>query len=516
MLLLRNIKIKKDSSDELEKKIREILKINFTPGYEIYKKSIDARKGIIFNYQVLVDFSISEKALNKLKDAVIYEEEDFTLDKPFIERNVLITGFGPAGIFCAYILAKYGYKPVVIERGKDVRNRQKDIDAFLNSGVLNENSNVQFGEGGAGTFSDGKLTARSKDKRLREVLKILVENGAPEEIMYDQKPHIGTDRLVDVMENMRNYIISKGGKVHFETCMEDLEIEENRVISVKTPSGEFKADAFVFALGNSARDTFFMLENKMAMENKPFAVGFRIEHLQDMVNDVQYKGNGGNLPAASYQLTYQCEKYSTGVYTFCMCPGGEVINASSEKEHLCVNGMSYYARDGVNANSAIICTIDENIYGTRLFDGIRFQREIERKAFELGGSDYYAPVQRVDDFLAGRKSEKIGIVKPSVKPGYVLSDLTGIYPEIITESIKEAIVNMDRKLKGFSKEDSILTAVETRSSCPVRILRDENLRSLTLKNVYPVGEGAGYAGGIVSSAIDGIKAAEIIIKDKLV
>lgn len=516
MLLLRNIKIKNDEKKELEKKIMDILKIKFLPKYEIYKKSIDARKTIVFNYQVLVDYDADDKLLKKLKDAVIYEEQRFELEKPFIRRDATIVGFGPAGIFCAYILAKYGYRPVVIERGKDVRKRQADIDEFLETGILDENSNVQFGEGGAGTFSDGKLTARSKDKRLREVLKILVENGAPDEIMYDQKPHIGTDKLIDVMENMRNFIISRGGVIHFETCMQDIIIENNTLSGIKTDRGVFKSDVYVFALGNSARDTFFMLKDRVKMENKPFAVGFRIEHSQKMINDVQYRGMADSLPAASYQLTYQCDKFNTGVYTFCMCPGGEVINASSEKNHLCVNGMSYYARDNVNANSAIICTIDENIYGKNLLDGIKFQREIEKKAFELGGSNYFAPVQRVDDFINGRKTEKLGDIIPSVRPGFVLSDLNGIYPEKITESIKQAILGMDKKMKGFSKGDSILTAVETRSSCPVRILRDEKLKSLSYDNLYPIGEGAGYAGGIVSSAIDGIKAAEIIIKDKLI
>lgn len=512
MILLKNIRLEKDDMKALKKKISKELRIDNNFKFEIYRKSIDARRGIFYNYQVIVNVEISEKKLAKIKNASYFEEKDYEILPPYEEKTVTVVGFGPAGIFASYILAKYGYKPVIIERGKDVNSRQRDIAEFFKTGVLKEESNIQFGEGGAGTFSDGKLTARSKDFRQREVLKILVENGAPKDIMYEQKPHIGTDILMNVMKNMREYIISHGGKIHFETKMQDLTIEDKKIKEIKTNKGSFSSDVFVFALGHSARDTFYMLKDKIEMENKPFAVGFRIEHPQKMINKSQYKVEDETLPQASYMLTYQAEKYQKGVYTFCMCPGGYVVNASSEEKRLCVNGMSYHKRDGKNANSAIICTIDESIYGNNLLDGVKFQREIEEKAFKLGGSNYFAPVQKIEDFLNNKTTTTLGSVIPTVRPGYTPSKLNDIYPEEITKSIQEAIINMDKKLHGFALSDGILTAVEARSSSPVRLLRDENLKSTKLENLYPIGEGAGYSGGIVSSAIDGIKAAEKIIK----
>lgn len=512
MILIKNIRLEKDNMKALKKKISKELRIDDNFKFEIYRKSIDARRGIVYNYQVLVDVEIPEKKLAKIKNASYFEEKNYEILPPYEDKTITVVGFGPAGIFCSYILAKYGYKPVIVERGKDVKNRQLDIAEFFRSGKLNEESNIQFGEGGAGTFSDGKLTARSKDFRQREVLKILVENGAPKDIMYEQKPHIGTDILMNVMKNMRQYIISKGGEIHFETKMEDLEIENGLVKEIKTNNGNFSSDVYILALGHSARDTFYMLKDKIEMENKPFAVGFRIEHPQKMINKSQYKIEEESLPQASYMLTYQAEKYNKGVYTFCMCPGGYVVNASSEEKRLCVNGMSYHARDGRNANSAIICTIDENIYGKNLLDGIKFQREIEEKAFKLGGENFFAPVQKIKDFLENKETKELGSVVPTVRPGYTLSKLNNIYPEEITKSIQDAIINMDKKLHGFALEEGILTGVEARSSSPVRLLRKENLQSTKINNLYPIGEGAGYSGGIVSSAIDGIKAAEKIIK----
>lgn len=512
MILLKNIRLEKDDNKALKKKIQKTLNINDNFKFEIYRKSIDARRGIVYNFQVLVDVEIPEKKLSKIKNASYYKEENFEILPPYSKKSVTIVGMGPAGIFCAYILAKYGYKPVLLERGKDVYSRQKDIAEFFQNGNLNENSNIQFGEGGAGTFSDGKLTARSKDHRQREVLKILVENGAPKDIMYEQKPHIGTDILINVMKSMREFIISKGGEIHFNTTMTDIIVEEDKVKEVVTNNANFSSDEYVLALGHSARDSFYKLSEKLEMENKPFAVGFRIEHPQNLINKSQYKVVDESLPQASYMLTHQVEKYNKGVYTFCMCPGGYVVNASSEENHLCVNGMSYHSRSGENANSAIICTIDESIYGKNLLDGVKFQREIEEKAFKLGGENFFAPVQKVEDFLENRKTKELGNIIPTVKPGYTLSKLNDLYPEEITKSIQEAIINMDKRLHGFALKDAVLTGVETRSSSPVRMFRDENLKSTKLSNLYPIGEGAGYSGGIVSSSIDGIKAAEIIIK----
>lgn len=512
MIIIRNIKLKNDDESELKSKIAKMIgKKDFD--YEIYRKSIDARKGIVFNYQVIVDADLSDKKMKSIKNCEKYFEEDFTLTNVDNAKSVTVVGSGPAGLFCAYLLAKNGSKVKVIERGSEVSKRVCDIDEFLKKGKLNTDSNVQFGEGGAGTFSDGKLTARSKDKRVREVLQTFVEYGAPREIMYDSKPHIGTDELQKVIVNMRNDLIKMGCEFEFDTRIDDLTIENQKCIGVKSQDKKYESDCYVLALGNSSRDTLRMLKDKIKLTNKPFAVGFRIEHPQKMIDSVQYKCDR-NLPAATYQLSYS-EENKRGVYTFCMCPGGYVINASSEENMLCVNGMSYHKRDADNANSAIVCGIDENTYGYELLDGLRFQEEIEMKAFQLGGSNYNAPVQLVKDFIDGKKSEKLGEVIPTVKPGYVLSDLNGIYPESVTNYIKTAIKMMDKKLHGFSMDDAVLTGVETRTSSAVRMDRDELLRSENVDNLFVIGEGSGYSGGIVSSAIDGLKAAEVILTSKL-
>ena len=512
MIIIRNIKLKNDDENELKKKISKMIGMkNFN--YEIYRKSIDARKGILFNYQVIVYVDLSDKKIKSIKNCERYHEEDFNLEDVDNSKSVTVVGSGPAGLFCAYLLAKNGAKVKVIERGSEVSKRVEDINKFLDTGKLNTNSNVQFGEGGAGTFSDGKLTARSKDKRVREVLKTFVDYGAPSEIMYDSKPHIGTDELQKVIVNMRNDLIKMGCEFEFDTLIDNLEIENEKCVGIKSHNRKFQSDCYVLALGNSSRDTVMMLADKIKMTNKPFAVGFRIEHPQKMIDFAQYKCDR-DLPSATYQLSYS-EENKRGVYTFCMCPGGYVINASSEENELCVNGMSFHKRDGKNANSAIVCGIDEDTYGHNLLDGIRFQQEIERKAFELGGSNYNAPVQLVKDFMDDKKSEKIGEVEPTVKPGYVLSNLNDIYPEHVTNYIKTAIKMMDNKLHGFSMDDAILTGVETRTSCAVRMDRDDLLRSENVDNLYVIGEGSGYSGGIVSSAIDGLKAAEVILTSKL-
>lgn len=522
MIIINNIKLGIDEDiSKIKEKIKKKLKIKYDDfSYEIYRKSIDARKknNILFVYQVLVDIELSEKRLFKLKDndIKIYEEEAFEINpiKKFKERPIVV-GLGPAGLFCGYMLAKNGYKPIIIERGKDVENRADDIEYFWETGKLNYESNVQFGEGGAGTFSDGKLTSRSNNFRIREILKIFVENGAPEEIMILQKPHIGTDLLREVVKNIREKIISYGGKVHFETKLEDIKIENNKVVGIKTNKGDFKTEDLFLAIGHSARDTFKMILNKgIEIENKAFAVGFRIEHPQILIDKSQYGESFASpkLSAAEYQLTYK-SKEGRGVYTFCMCPGGRVISASSFKDELCVNGMSYHARDLENANSAIIANISEKDYGKELLSGMYFQEEIEKKAYELGGGKYFAPVQLIKDYINEVPSRKIGKVKPSYKPGYKLTDLNSIYPKNINEAIKEAIINLDKKLNGFSLEDGVLTGVETRSSSPIRILRNkESYESINIKGLYPIGEGAGYSGGIMSSAVDGITAVEKIVE----
>ncbi|QQK08674.1 NAD(P)/FAD-dependent oxidoreductase [Miniphocaeibacter halophilus] len=521
MIIINNIKLGIDEdTGKIKEKIKKKLKIKYDDfSYEIYRKSIDARKknNILFVYQVLVDIELSEKRLLKLKDndVKIYEEKVFEINpiKKFKKRPIVV-GLGPAGLFCGYMLAKNGYKPIIIERGKDVDSRADDIEYFWETGKLNYESNVQFGEGGAGTFSDGKLTSRSNNFRIREVLKTFVENGAPEEILILQKPHIGTDLLREVVKNIREKIVSYGGKVHFETKLEDIKIENKKVVGIKTSKGDFETEDLFLAIGHSARDTFKMiLDRGIEIGNKAFAVGFRIEHPQILIDKSQYGESFASpkLSAAEYQLTYK-SKEGRGVYTFCMCPGGRVISASSFKDELCVNGMSYHARDLENANSAIIANVSERDYGEELLAGMYFQEGMEKKAYELGGGKYFAPVQLIRDYIDEVPSREIGKVKPSYKPGYKLTDLNSIYPKNINEAIKEAIINLDKKLKGFSLEDGVLTGVETRSSSPIRILRDkENYQSINTKGLYPIGEGAGYAGGIMSSAVDGITAVEKIV-----
>lgn len=521
MLIINNIKINIDeNNDKIKEKIKRKLKINNDDfSFEIYRKSIDARKKdkIQFVYQVLVNINISDKKILKLKDndISIYEEKFLDI-KPMVklDKRPIIVGLGPAGLFAGYFLAKNGYKPIIIERGKNVEERTLDIEKFWETGLLNYESNVQFGEGGAGTFSDGKLTSRSNNYRVREVLKIFMENGAPEEIMILQKPHIGTDLLRNIIKNIREKIISYGGEIFFETKLEDFIIENSKIKGIKTNKGDLYTEHLILAIGHSARDTFRTIYNRgIQIENKSFAVGFRIEHPQIIINKSQYGKSykSPRLSAAEYQLTYR-SKEGRGVYTFCMCPGGMVVGASSFKDELCVNGMSYNARDFENANSAIIANISEEDFGKEILSGMYFQEEIEKKAYKLGGGNYTAPVQLIKDYINNNPSKQLGSITPSYKPNYKLTNLNNIYPENINTAIKEAIINLDKKLKGFSLDDGILTGVETRSSSPIRIIRDrESFESINIKGLYPIGEGAGYAGGIMSSAVDGIMAVEKII-----
>lgn len=526
MITISNIKISLNEDEaNIKDKIAKKLKLKNTDiHYKILKESLDARKrdNIHFIYQVLVD--ADEKKLNKH----IFDDTDI---KPYIKQNIpilkkgsvaidkpiLVVGSGPAGLFCAYKLSLYGYKTILIERGKDVDKRSIDVENFWKTSILNENSNVQFGEGGAGTFSDGKLTSRSKDVRGFEVLETFHKFGADENILYKQKPHIGTDILKNVVKNMRNAIYSLGTSVRFENKLEDFVIENNIIKSAVINGENIDVSMVVLAIGHSARDTFNMLyKNNISMLQKPFAVGFRIEHLQENIDKAQYKEHYNNpkLSSSEYFLTNALNEVNRSVYTFCMCPGGYVIPSSSSKEELVVNGMSYNARDGVNANSAILVNVRETDFNDNILGGVDFQKECERKAFILGGGNYKAPVQKVGDFLNNTVSTHIGKVKPTYEIGYKLSNLNEIYKKELTESIKKSIIAMDKKVKGFADNDAILTGVETRTSSPVRILRNpDNLNSVSISNLYPCGEGGGYAGGIVSSAIDGLKIAEKIIEN---
>jgi uncharacterized FAD-dependent dehydrogenase len=433
------------------------------------------------------------------------------------ERPVVI-GFGPCGIFAALILAQMGFKPIVLERGKKVRERTQDTWGLWRKNVLNPESNVQFGEGGAGTFSDGKLYSQIKDPKFygRKVIQEFIKAGAPEEIAYVAKPHIGTFRLVGVVEKMRQEIISLGGEVRFQQKVTGFEIKDGEIAGIKLESGEkLAARHVIIALGHSARDTFKALhEAGVYIEPKPFSVGFRIEHPQSLIDRARLGPHAGNplIGAADYKLVHHA-KNGRAVYSFCMCPGGTVVAATSEEGRVVTNGMSQYSRNERNANAGIVVNVDPKDYGGSAENplaGIDFQRALESKAFELGGRNYEAPGQLVGDFIAGQTSTEFGKVIPSYKPGVHLTDLAQALPDFVIEAMREALPAFDKKIKGFAMHDAVLTGVETRTSSPLRITRGNNCQSLNIKGLYPAGEGAGYAGGILSAGVDGIKVAEAL------
>ena len=520
MFRLENIKIYEDLTDEeVVKKACQKYKLSFNKvqDFSIYKKSIDARNknNIFYNYTIDISYN------GNVKNAKIVSKENFELEIDVKRKSrfkPVIIGAGPAGLFCALILVQNGIKPIIIEQGKKVEDRKKDVDEFLQTGELNVNSNVQFGEGGAGTFSDGKLTTGVNNPLCRKVLKEFVNFGAPEQIMYINKPHIGTDNLINVISNMRNYIIVKGGEFLFEEKVIDFETQNDKLKSIISKNlntmetREIETDTAIFAIGHSARDTFEkMYEKGLKMEKKNFSVGVRIEHKQNMINISQY-GNQTKLklPPAEYKLAYHGKKRSC--YTFCMCPGGVVMASSSDNDEIVTNGMSRFARDGENANSAVLVSVTPSDFeGDSPLEGIYFQKELERKAFELGGRNFYAPIQKVDDFFENRKTAEIGAVKPTYKPGVTMANLQEILPDYVIQTLKEGLLDFDKKIKGFANKDAILTGVETRSSSPVRIVRNESCEA-NIKGIYPCGEGAGYAGGITTAAIDGIKCAIEILK----
>ena len=517
MILLNNLKLPLDTDFEnLKIAVESILKIK-TNSVSLYKKSVDARRktDVHFCCSVLIDTKNEQAVLKKNKNAQIYRKPEYVWQKcdGFSGKRPLIVGFGPCGIFCAYTLAKAGLKPIVIERGADVDTRTKDVNAFLNGGELNTESNVQFGEGGAGTFSDGKLNTGIKDGRCRAVLQTFVTHGANKKILTDAKPHVGTDVLSYVVKNIRNEIINLGGEVRFNTRLENVNFKDGKIESVTANGKIIPCETLVLATGHSARDVFSLLkERNIQMVRKPFSVGVRIEHLQEDINKALYGEfyNHPALSAADYKLATHLQN-GRGVYTFCMCPGGEVINSSSEKGGIAVNGMSNSARNGVNANSALLVGISpEDFEGEDVLAGCALQQKIEKLSFEILSGK--VPVTTVGQFCFG-KDFKITRVKPTVKPDYGFADFGKIFPEFVTESLKKGILEFDKKIKGFASEWAVLTAPETRSSSPVRIIRDENYQSVSIKGLYPAGEGAGYAGGIMSAAVDGMRVAEQIIKD---
>lgn len=525
MIKLSNVKIPYNENEEkyidyAAKKMK--IKKGDILSCHLIKKSLDARKENDIHY--VCTFKIRAKGessivKNTRTGAVRYNHKKYEFPYKNITTEIapVICGSGPAGLFCALSLARAGIKPIVIERGEKIEERNISVNSFKNGGKLNTNSNIQFGEGGAGTFSDGKLTCGVNDERMEYVLKEFASHGAPDDIITNAKPHIGTDYLGITVKNIREEIISLGGTFLFDTLMTDIDICDNKlkgIFAENTKDGKEKyspCSVLVLATGHSSRQTYEMLHKKgFDMERKPFSVGVRIEHKREYINKLQYKEHFKDeaLPTADYKLS--SHEGICGAYTFCMCPGGEVVAGASEEGGVVTNGMSKFKRMADNSNSAVLVSVTpENIPGDDVLGGMYFQRDLEKKAFKLGGGNYYAPCQMVKDFINGTKSTSCGITKPSYMPGVRYADLNEILPSFVAETLKIALTQFNMKMNGFTGGDAILTGVETRSSAPVRIIRNENGQA-NIKGVYPAGEGAGYAGGIMSSAVDGIKCAEKI------
>jgi len=530
MIRLSNIKLPLDHDEQaLTDAILKTLNIDGTQlnSFNVFRRGYDARKktNIFLIYTLDVDTNTNAQLLENFADNQLIKatpdlDYHFVAQAPAeLEERPIVIGFGPCGLFIALVLAQMGYKPIVLERGKEVRERTKDTFGFWREKKLNTESNVQYGEGGAGTFSDGKLYTQVKDPKQysRKVLTEFVASGAPEEIMFVSKPHIGTFRLVTMIEQMRAKIIEMGGEIRFSSRVDDIEIEDGQITGLKLSDGQhIKTRHVALAIGHSARDTFQMLHDKnVYIEAKPFSVGFRIEHQQSMIDAARFGPNAGNeiLGAADYKLVHHA-KNGRSVYSFCMCPGGTVVAATSEEHRVVTNGMSQYSRNERNANSAVVVGIDPNDYPGGPLAGIDFQRQLESNAYVMGGSNYDAPAQRVGDFLKNKPSTDIGIVAPSFKPGIKLTNLADSLPDFCIEALREAIPAFNKKIKGFALEDALLTGVETRTSSPINIKRDnESLQSINTKGLFPAGEGAGYAGGIMSAAIDGIRIAEAMALD---
>lgn len=517
MIRVRQVKVNILDNDILSSLCKK-LKINKDEinDYKISKQSLDARNKNEIYYVYEIDCSLKNESKIKFNnDISVTPNMDYVLpimgSEKLIYRPVIV-GSGPSGLFSGYLLSQMGYKPIIIERGEKVEDRVKTVNDFWDNNKLNINSNVQFGEGGAGTFSDGKLNTLVKDvnNRGRFVFNKFVECGASDEILYSYKPHIGTDVLVGVIKNLRDKIISMGGEFRYNTCLTDIKIENNSITEIEVNNNEIiKTNVVVLAIGHSSRDTFKMIYSKnINMEAKSFAVGFRVMHSQKMIDESQYGKYNNILSKATYKLTYQASN-NRGVYSFCMCPGGYVVNASSEENRIAINGMSYSDRGSENSNSAIVVTVNPRDFGTNPMDGIEFQRNLEKQAFKLGNGNI--PIQLLGDYKDNKISTKFGSVKPLFKGNYTFSNLNILLPDDLNFSIKEAFINFGKKIKGFDNDDTILAGIESRTSSPIRIIRNDNFES-NINGLYPCGEGCGYAGGITSAAIDGIKVAEKIIE----
>lgn len=490
--------------------------------WRIHRLSLDARGRGEPRLVYIIDLFLLEEAhpVTSLKlEALgpVKRAEVSPGSRPLAHRPVVV-GLGPAGLFAALRLAEYGYRPLVLERGEGLASRVAKVENFWRDGILDPDSNMQFGSGGAGTFSDGKLVTRIRSPYLPEILAAMVETGAPPEIEYWHKPHVGTDRLRSVVEGLQERIIRSGGEIRFHTRMEEPVIKDGRLTAVRLATGEeIPARVLILATGHSARDLYDRLaEMNLAMEAKPFAVGVRVEHPQKLIDRVQYGRWAGHprLGPADYRLTFHHRRSGRGVYSFCMCPGGLVVAAASEENGVVTNGMSYYARDSGVANAALVVTVGPGDFaGSSVLAGVEFQRYWERKAYELGGGGYKAPVQKVKDFLAKRPTRGFGNCHPTYRPGVTPADLHNTLPPFVSGPLEEALRYFNRLIPGFAGPEAVLTGVETRTSAPVRIIRGENRQSPTAEGLYPCGEGSGYAGGIISSAVDGMETADRIIRE---
>lgn len=490
--------------------------------YQIHRQSLDARRknNLHYVYAVSADAAGSVTADGNIRIADAEKlKNTITVPKQKLKSRPIVAGMGPCGLFAAWILTLSGNPPIIIERGEDTEARRKTIQNFWKTGKLNPQSNVQFGEGGAGAFSDGKLTTRINDPRQRFVLKTLVDFGAPDDIMYKAKPHIGTDLLCGVISAMREEMTKMGAEVRFNTCLTDIDLSSGKVTEILVNDIAVPCDNLILAIGHSSRDTYKMLINKdLSAEPKPFAMGSRIEHEQNYINTLQYGKENLNscltLPAADYRIVYDGSKIGLrSCYSFCMCPGGVVVNASSEENRLAVNGMSYHSRSGRNANSALVVPVRPKDFPDGVLGGMYLQQKYEELAFTVGGSCGKAPVQLADDFVKRRKSPSLGSVIPTVTSGYTLADLHQCLPEFVTETMCAGLCDFERRMPGFISDGAVLTGIESRTSAPVRLLRGESLQSLNVSGLYPSGEGAGYAGGIVSAAVDGIRSALALLEN---